>query len=209
MVWPWQRNRNHRGGVSSTGVAPGPPRPVPSPGLEGSNQGRYSSSSPSEGPLSDPTFVAGLRPIPSGLDRTHPAWPASDIVGVSPTAASVEVHLDEFDQRVLLAFLTTRCDGCDEFWRGFRDADRTVLPESVSAAIVTKGPGAVAAAAIEEVAAGITLVPVIMSDEAWSDYRVSGYPFFVLVDAPTRTVVGETVGFGWSDVLSMIQAADR
>jgi hypothetical protein len=36
---------------------------------------------------------------------------------------------------------------------------------------------------------------------------VTGYPFFVLVDAPNRTVVGETVGFGWSDVISMIGAA--
>jgi len=50
---------------------------------------------------------------------------------------------------------------------------------------------------------------VIMSEEAWTEYRVLGYPFFVLVDPSTRTVLGETVGFGWSDVVSMIRAARR
>ena len=49
--------------------------------------------------------------------------------------------------------------------------------------------------------------PVVMSDDAWSDYRVLGYPFFVLVEPATLTVVGETVGFGWSDVVSMIRSA--
>jgi hypothetical protein len=50
-------------------------------------------------------------------------------------------------------------------------------------------------------------VPLVMSDAAWADYRVTGYPFFVLVDAAHGTVVGETVGFGWSDVRSMIDAS--
>jgi hypothetical protein len=79
----------------------------------------------------------------------------------------------------------------------------------VSPVVVTKGPATTAPAAVEEAADGITRVPVIMSDDAWGDYRVSGYPFFVLVDAPARVVVGETVGFGWSDVISMIRAAGR
>jgi hypothetical protein len=77
----------------------------------------------------------------------------------------------------------------------------------VSTVVVTKGPATTEPAAVEQVAAGITRVPVIMSDEAWTDYRVTGYPFFVLVDAPARTVVGETVGFGWPDVISMVRTA--
>ena len=46
-----------------------------------------------------------------------------------------------------------------------------------------------------------------MTDQAWTDYRVSGYPFFVLVDASTRTVIAETVGFGWSDLVRLVQRA--
>jgi hypothetical protein len=167
---------------------------------------RTSSSSPKGGPLSDPGFVAGLRPIPSGAVGAPSAWPATDIVGVSPAGNPVEARIGQFGGLVLLAFLTTRCDGCEEFWRGLADSDRTDLPGSVSTVVVTKGPATTAPAAVEQVAAGIT-VPVIMSDEAWTDYRVTGYPFFVLVDALARTVIGETVGFGWSDVISMIRTA--
>ena len=76
-------------------------------------------------------------------------------------------------------------------------------------AIVTKGPASVTPHEIRRAAAGIGRIPVIMSEEAWTDYRVLGYPFFVLVDPATRTVIGETVGFGWDDVVSMIRAAGR
>jgi hypothetical protein len=168
---------------------------------------RTSPPSPKGGPLSDPGFVAGLRPIPSGAVGTPSPWPASDIVGVSPGGTPVAARIGQFGGLVLLAFLTTNCDGCEEFWRGLGDSGRTDLPGSVSTVVVTKGPATTAPAAVEQVAAGITRVPVIMSDEAWTDYRVTGYPIFVLVDAPTRTVVGETVGFGWSDVISMIRTA--
>jgi len=115
--------------------------------------------------------------------------------------------MGEFHSLVLLAFLATRCDGCGEFWQGLRDSATVGLPESVAVVAVTRGPGTVSSADVREVAAGITRVPVIMSDAAWTDYRVSAYPFFVLVDAPGRRVVGETVGFGWSDIVSMVRAA--
>jgi hypothetical protein len=151
--------------------------------------------------------VAGLRPIPSGLADAQPGWAAPDISGVRPSGSRLEAPIDGFDQLVLLAFLTTRCDGCDEFWRGLRDDERVELPGSVSTVVVTRGPGTLSPAGVEQVAAGINRVPVIMSDGAWTDYRVTGYPFFVLVDAPTRMVIGETVGFGWTDVISMIGAA--
>jgi hypothetical protein len=71
---------------------------------------------------------------------------------------------------------------------------------------VTKGSGSVEPAEVEWAARGITRVPVVMSDQAWVDYRVTGYPFFVLVDS-VGSVIGETVGFGWDDVRSMIAAS--
>ncbi len=46
-----------------------------------------------------------------------------------------------------------------------------------------------------------------MSDTAWAEYRVSGYPFFVLVDPAARKVVGETVAFGMDDVLALLRGA--
>jgi hypothetical protein len=77
----------------------------------------------------------------------------------------------------------------------------------VSVVIVTKAAEAVSPDEVARVAAGVGRVPVVMSDDAWSAYQVMGYPFFVLVDGVARTVIAETVGFGWPDVLSMIRSA--
>jgi hypothetical protein len=66
----------------------------------------------------------------------------------------------------------------------------------------------VSSAAVDAAAADVSGVPVVMSDNAWLDYQVLAYPSFVLVDSPTGRVVGETVGIGWDDVRSMLEAAD-
>lgn len=155
--------------------------------------------------MSDATFVAGLRPIPTGSHPGEPR-PAADIVGTTPQGGDVELRIDLFDQLVLLAFLHTECDGCDEFWSGFAGDSGVTMPTSVSPVIVTKGADTISAADVERLAQGIHRLPVVMSDRAWGDYQVLGYPFFVLVDPSSGTVVGETVGFGWSDVISMIRA---
>jgi hypothetical protein len=157
--------------------------------------------------MSDPAFVAGLRPIPSGPLGVGPNVPASDLAGVDPSGHPAGLRMAEFGQPVLLAFLHIHCDGCEEFWQGFRDWSVLDPPPSVSAVVLTKGPRSVPAEEVRRAGDGINRVPVIMSDAAWADYRVSSYPFFVLVDPATRTVVGETVGFGWSDVISMIRSS--
>jgi hypothetical protein len=46
-----------------------------------------------------------------------------------------------------------------------------------------------------------------MSDAAWSDYRVTGYPFLVLVEPATRRILGESVGFGWPDVEGLMASS--
>jgi hypothetical protein len=158
-------------------------------------------------PLSDPGFVAGLRPIPSGPIGEAERRPASDIVGVGPDGAPVEVRIGASARPLLVVFLHTRCDGCGEFWSGLADDAAGKVPGSVDAVIVTRGSGAVDADEVGALSTAITQVPVVMSDEVWSAYRVLGYPFFVLVDPVSSTVVGETVGFGWSDVSSMVRAS--
>ena len=160
----------------------------------------------SSGALSDPEFVAGLRPIPAGPVDPHNGLPAHDIDGVTPQGRTIKIRLDSFDQLLLLAFLHTECDGCDEFWRGFADDSGLVMPDALSVVIVTKGPESVDASAVVGIAAGVDRYPVVMSDAAWANYRVLGYPFFILVDPSLRAIVGETVGFGWSDVTSMIRS---
>lgn len=165
-------------------------------------QGRREVASPPN-PLSDPSFVAGLRPIPSGPLEPGSFGAAVDIDGVTPSGAPVSVRLDQLDGLVLLAFLATSCDGCDEFWDGFRSGGRY----PAMSVIVTRGPASGRLVDVQAAARAIENVPVVMSDAAWEDYRVTAYPFFVLVDTDARAVVAETVGFGWADVLGMIRSA--
>jgi hypothetical protein len=121
---------------------------------------------------------------------------------VSPSGEAIEIRLADRQGRLLLAFLHTECDGCEEFWQGLQDPDAAGIPTDTSVVVITKGPGILSPNAVRTLAAGIS-VPVVMDDQAWLDYRVLGYPFFVLVDTASKLVVGETVGLGWDDVLSM------
>ena len=155
-------------------------------------------------PLDDPDFASGLRPIPSGTADAPAAWPAADVEGVSPAGEPIEVRLDEVGGRLLLAFLTTDCIGCRAFWDVLRRVEDSHLPDDVSSVVVTRGPSVVASEEVAASAAGFGQVPVIMSERAWTDYRVTSYPFFVVAEARSRTVIAETVGLGWDDVLSLL-----
>ncbi len=130
------------------------------------------------------------------------SWPARDIWGITPEGAPVGVDLDGRRRLVVLVFLSTHCEGCELFWRGVRDTP----PAEVDLVVVTKGPATVAAGDVGALAEGME-APVVLSDAAWTDYRVTGYPFLVLVDPTSRTILGESVGFGWSDIASLIERA--
>lgn len=178
---------------------------------------------PSRNPASDPSFVAGLRPIPSRPAGGNAPWPATDIIGKGPDGTDVEIRLAAADRPILLVFLATRCDGCADYWSGLADEHSGAMADTpgpdpppgldvagilggVTPVIVTRGPRFQDAAEVAAVSAGVRRIPVVMSDQVWRDYRVTAYPFFVLVDPGSRRIIGETVGFGWADVLAMIVA---
>jgi hypothetical protein len=95
--------------------------------------------------------------------------------------------------------------GCRAFWDVLRRVEDSHLPDDVSSVVVTRGPSVVAFEEVTASAVGFRQVPVIMSDQAWTDYRVTSYPFFVVAEARSRTVIAETVGLGWDDVLSLLE----
>ena len=193
MVWKRQRGRTDRRGPEGSLPAPTAAAPT-SAGPVGRAQS----------PVTDPTFLQGIRPIPTGGLAGRQPWPAVDINGVAPSGEHLRVSVDAFAGPLLVVFLTTNCDGCDGFWDGLRDEVEPPLPGGVDVVIVTKGESVVSREDVARVAVGIARVPVVMSDQAWGDYHVLGYPFFVLVDAPPRSVVAETVGFGWADVAGLL-----
>ncbi len=193
-----------------------PARGVPAGGTADPS-GRVDGPAPGS-PMSDPSFVAGLRPIPATLPAARePSGqsvdvggtgerPASDVVGTTTRGEPVHRSLVGEGPGLLLAFLAVRCDGCSAFWSGLEEAARLLAARDVSVVVVTRGPGSVDVAAVDALAAG-SGPAVVMSDRAWSDYRVLGYPFFVLVDTERRIVIGESVGLGWSEVVSMVDDA--
>jgi len=155
-------------------------------------------------PLSDPAFVAGLRPVPTGAPGEAPDWPAADLHGVRPDGSPVSVALDDLDRPLLLLFLAVRCDGCGAFWSGLADPGDPSLAR-VRPVVVSKGPGAVDAGEVASLASGFA-GDVVMGDAAWVDYRVTGYPFLVLVEPGSKRILAETVGFGWADVASVVRS---
>ncbi len=198
MVWQRRRRRDPRG----RGADPDLSDPSPA------------------SPLADPAFVAGLRPIPASTDGAPAVWPARDLEGFDPGGDPVTLSLAELGDRVLLAFLDTTCDGCAAFWSSIRELHGGRVASTVPVAVVTRGPAHTEAGAAEPAMADGAAdgaadgdpvpvvmegapVPVVMSDMAWADYRVQGPPFFVLVETSTRTIVAETVAFGWSDVVAL------
>ena len=165
--------------------------------------GAATPSEPAASPLTDPEFVGGLRPVPTGLPGEVPDWPAADLRGTRPDGTGVEIELADLDGRLLLIFLTTRCDGCAAFWGGLADSADPVLA-GVLPVVVTRGPGSADTAEVAALASGIS-TDVVMSDDAWTDYRVTGYPFLVLVDPRMRRILNESVGFSWSDIAGTVR----
>jgi len=156
-------------------------------------------------PLSDPGFVAGLRPIPTGVPGEVPVWPATDLHGVRPDGSPVSVALGDLDRPLLLVFLAVRCDGCEAFWEGIAGGPGDPALGAVVPVVVTRGPDSVAVGEVAARAAGFD-GDVVMSDRAWTDYRVTGYPFLVLVEPASERILAESVGFGWDDVASTVRA---
>jgi hypothetical protein len=159
---------------------------------------------PRTNPLADPGFVSGLRPIPTGIPGEAPDWPAADLHGLRPDGSPVSVVLDEASGPLLLVFLAVHCDGCESFWRGLAGGHGTG-PGGVVPVVVTRAPDTVDAGGVAARAAGFA-GDVVMDDRAWADYRVTGYPFLVLVDPGSRRILAEAVGFGWDDVASTVRA---
>jgi hypothetical protein len=117
--------------------------------------------------------------VPSAIGDAPVAWSAADLSGVDPDGMPIRVDL--------------------------ASSLRRDLPPGVDVVVVTKGPANVRADEVAVTAADVP-VPVVMSDGAWADFRVTSYPFLVLVEPHTRRILGESVGFGWSDVAALLDS---
>jgi len=140
----------------------------------------------------------GLAPAtPTG----GPSPEASDLSGVTPGGDAVGVGIVGAPAPTLLAFLSSGCLTCREFWERFAAPDLDV-PGGARLVVVTMSPEDESVAAVRRLATDATLV--VMSTPAWEAYEVEGSPYFVYVDGVSGAVVGEGTASSWDRVRTMV-----
>jgi hypothetical protein len=134
------------------------------------------------------------RPIPTYTD--HPTTTPHDVVGVTPDGDACRIEVVEAAAPALLLFLSAACLGCRDLWEGLR-ALHDGLAGAARLVVVTRGPGEESPEAIAALAGDaptIDGVDLVMSSQAYRDYRVAGPPFLAVADADA--VRTESVAWG-------------
>lgn len=114
------------------------------------------------------------QPRTSGLGRA----PTNEITGVEPDGSAVSVSLSPRTGETLLAFLSTSCASCQVFWDEFA-THPALSTTDTRPIIVTKGSGAESPPKVAQLAP--PEVRVVVSDEAWDEFKVPLTPYFMLV----------------------------
>ena len=105
----------------------------------------------------------------------------------------------------LLAFLSTGCSTCADFWRAFGTDELDQVPgDGTRVVVVTRGPQEESPAGVAGLAS--PRVSTVMSSEAWDAYGIPMSPYFVLVDG-TRGVIGEGAAASWAQVIDLLGKA--
>ncbi|HUG08784.1 MAG TPA: hypothetical protein VMP13_07820 [Acidimicrobiia bacterium] len=132
--------------------------------------------------------------------------PSREIVGVDPQGSTVSVSLEHGDGETLLAFMSSGCASCHVFWEEL-SAEPRMPTAATRPIIVTKGPTSESPARVAELAPGH--IRVVMSDDAWDEFKVPLTPYFMLIDRHGN-VIGEGSAANMDRLLGLFQqsAAD-
>lgn len=149
--------------------------------------------------------AGGVNAVRSKEVPKRPSRTAADLVGTSPTLDAVSIAVTGVQHFTLLAFLSSGCGSCLDFWDAFRAHGRVEIPGDARLVCVTKDPAEESVAHIQRLAPHD--VPTVMSSAAWAAYDVPVAPFFVLVDGPSGEVVGEGAANEWGHVQSLLHNA--
>lgn len=126
------------------------------------------------------------------VHRSDPAAP--EVTGLTLDGDAVGVSLA--GGPTLLAFLSSGCTTCREFWPALGDR----VLDGVRVVAVTKDGSHESPARLRELATGD--VPLVLSSAAWTDFDVPGSPYFVLCEG--GRVRGEGSATGWEQLGSLL-----
>ncbi len=144
--------------------------------------------------------------IEAAADDADPAGrPARDLVGTTPDGGTAVVRTVGVTQHTVIAFLSSGCVTCQEFWDEFARPRAVRLPRDTRLIIVTKGPDEESPAEVDRLRPPGT--EVIMSSQAWADHAVPGSPYVIAVDGPSGRVKGEGTGMSWAQVARLLAQA--
>jgi hypothetical protein len=128
----------------------------------------------------------------------------ADVSGQDPAGAPQHLAVTGVAHSTLLAFLSSTCLTCRNFWDAFGDPSLNV-PNDARVIVVTRGVEAESPGVVRKLAS--PLVHTVMSTEAWHDYNVPGAPYFILVDGARGMVIGEGTATTWERVHNLIGQA--
>jgi hypothetical protein len=114
---------------------------------------------------------------------------AKPVSGETLSGGAKAITVTGSDDLLLLAFLSSGCGSCIEFWRTLRAKKGRLPGLEAGVVVVTKGPAREEPAKLAELAGD--RVEVLMSDQSWDAYDVPLTPHFVLVDRSTGVIIGE------------------
>ena len=129
----------------------------------------------------------------------------ADVGGVTLGGDAVQIAVGAPGTRTLLAFLTSGCSVCGGFWQALREGAAASAPGGARVVIVTRDSSMESPSRLRDLAPAD--LPVIMSSQAWEDYRVPLAPYFVLLDGGSGTVEGEGAAESWPQVASLLRDA--
>jgi hypothetical protein len=144
----------------------------------------------------------GLEQLPAPRSGDTPAF---DIAGATPSGGAAQIAVSApRDRGTLLAFLSSGCESCGPIWAQLLPSERPGLPAGAGLVVVTKDPSRESPSKIERLAPAD--LPVIMSSQAWKDYRVPSSPYFIYVDE-TGSVHSEGTSRTLEQALSLLTDA--
>jgi len=128
---------------------------------------------------------------------------APDVAGATLAGDGAKLSLAPGAPPTLLAFLTSGCSSCAQFWEALGADGADELPGDVRVVAVTKDGSHESPSRLRELAP--EGLPVLLSSAAWTDYSVPGAPYFVYVE--DGVIHGEGSASQWPQLASLLRDA--
>lgn len=130
---------------------------------------------------------------------------APDLVGETLQRSRYRIPLVPSSKNTLIAFLSSGCSTCRNFWREFRQPTGPRLPSNVQLVIVTKDRKHESVSQLRKLAPdGIAM---LLSSRGWDNYHVPVSPYFVYVDGATGRILGSGSAETWEQAISLLSDA--